>query len=490
MSCLVIRRTPLAAMLGASALALAACSGADALSSDKTTVVQAGSPEPTTPSTPASTPVTTAPGTYATMSPHWGNIRVQVSDYRIGYIGDATARTSEYTWTAGHFDAVTLDYNDTRGMAAYRQLNPNASVMRYALNLTTIIPGDEKDNTTTTYYHDMQAWYAKHPEYKLETAFLHDGAKCAPAAATEACRVVIQIWATRRWVVNPADAGLRAYQGQRLAGAAADADGLFLDEHSAADIADPLASFKVAEYPDLNVYLRDMVSMVAAEKAAVGTKILALNTSNYTTSWEAQLVAAAKAAHMEAINSAFSAEMEKRWTFIETALAAGARLEMPAGGTAPSGYSAGNSATAAARQHLFELASYYMVMPAAQDRLFFNPGVKWSTDFASQWLKAIETDIGAPTAGRKVIAEGKDGTGHAYRVWSRDYDRALVVARPVVSWDGQQFGDESKATVTLPSGDQYRPLQADGTLGAAVTTIALRTGEAAILIKASRTGTN
>jgi hypothetical protein len=434
-------------------------------------------------------PTTTPPADagYQAVSPHWPHIRVQVSDYRIGYQSDAV-RAAEYPWSAQHFDLVTLDYADSRSVAEYRALNPGAKLVRYAMNWTMVKPGQESPTVAVAYYAHMQAWYAKHPEYAIESAFLHDATLCAAGSApTEACRLTHHIWTQDRWVVNPGDAGLRAYQRARLAELAADADGVFLDEHSGPEIYDALAKYTIVEYRDLAVYMKDLVAEVAGIRAGLGAKLLNLNTAEYTSEWDAQLVLAAGGAHGEGLNNALSSEMEKRWSFIERVTAGGARLEMLPGTRTPAEYTAGNSPSAEARRRLFELTSYYLVRPASIEQLVFNPGVRWDQPFQGQWLKAIDTDVGTPAAPRRVVAEGTDPSGTAYRVWGREYDNAVVVARPVIEWSAQQaYDDGTKVTVSLPAGDAYLPLQADGTIGAPCHSIELRASEAAILLKQSR----
>ncbi len=48
------------------------------------------------------------------------------------------------------------------------------------------------------------------------------------------------------------------------------------------------------------------------------------------------------------------------------------------------------------------------------------------------------------------------------------------------------YVDGTAVTIPLPTTDQWLPLNADGTLGAAVTSVTLRNVEAAILVKKSR----
>jgi hypothetical protein len=65
-------------------------------------------------------------------------------------------------------------------------------------------------------------------------------------------------------------------------------------------------------------------------------------------------------------------------------------------------------------------------------------------------------------------------------------DRALIVVRVNQGWGAHSYIDGTAVTIPLPTTDQWLPLHADGTLGAAVTSVTLRNVEAAILVKGSR----
>ena len=443
---------------------------------------------------PAGLPGENLPGLYGGYAPagipHWPHLRTQMSDYRIQYLADASARTREYAWSAAHFDRIVLDAGDPRSVAEYRRLLPQAELYRYVLTWTVPQPvaGSSRE-LGTTYYAHMQAWYTRHPEYRLEDAFLHDAAKCGIASRSPTCRIAVHIWRTDRWVVNPGDAGLRGYDRERLAQVVADADGLFVDEHSSGDMADRLKPVPLLEYADWALYERDIVQLLREARAALGTsKRLLINTFNYTDAWDVEMAAAAGGAHAEALNNPIFPEMENRWKYVESVLAAGASMNvLPDRGALPVTYTSGGSATPTARRRMWELASFYLVAPPQPGLLFLNSlGDSWSEPFATSWSRAVEADIGLPTAGRTIIAEGRDPTARAYRVWGRDYTRALVLVRPVVDWNMTTYGDETGIEIDLPTGERFRPLNADGGLSPAVQRVLLRAGEAAILIKENR----
>jgi hypothetical protein len=102
-------------------------------------------------------------------------------------------------------------------------------------------------------------------------------------------------------------------------------------------------------------------------------------------------------------------------------------------------------------------------------------------------VPAAAYDVGRPTARWTRLATGLDPSNPrlAYRVYARSYEKALVVYRPLSSGGPRggkgTLGNESATRHEL--GATYRPLQADGSLGAPLTNIVLRNGEGAVLIR-------
>jgi hypothetical protein len=146
----------------------------------------------------------------------------------------------------------------------------------------------------------------------------------------------------------------------------------------------------------------------------------------------------------------------------------------------------GNSGTPAQRMKMWELASYYMVVPSTPDNLTLQLENSWNAPYSSLWLRAQEANIGHPVSARVLASRGTDPAAQDYAVYTRDMDRALVIMRVNQGWGSHTYTDGTAVTIPLPTTDQWVPLNADGTLGSPITSVTLRNVEAAILIKKSR----
>ena len=70
-------------------------------------------------------------------------------------------------------------------------------------------------------------------------------------------------------------------------------------------------------------------------------------------------------------------------------------------------------------------------------------------------------------------------------MFSRSYEHALVLFKPLSYAQGKGEGTLNDQTATTHQlGGNYRRVNADGSLGAVIASIALRNGEGAVLIKA------
>src|SRR5439155_11314774 len=117
----------------------------------------------------------------------------------------------------------------------------------------------------------------------------------------------------------------------------------------------------------------------------------------------------------------------------------------------------------------------------------FNGGNEPATSWTRHWFDAIQYDVGRPQGDWSVFASGTDPANAAlgYKVYQRSYTNALVLYKPLSYTRTVGTGTLADNTATTHQlNGTYRPLQADGTLGAPTTSVTLRNGEGAILIKA------
>ncbi len=138
------------------------------------------------------------------------------------------------------------------------------------------------------------------------------------------------------------------------------------------------------------------------------------------------------------------------------------------------------------------LASYYTIQNANTVMLVRND-YKTGNAF---WADAWTYDIGTASGNTYRFASGTDGwTGcdpsisQPWIVLGRQYSNALVLWRGV-PWRWQQtacWDIDAKTAKIITLGGTYKPLNADGTLGPAITTIDLKNWEGAVLIKSSGT---
>jgi hypothetical protein len=149
-------------------------------------------------------------------------------------------------------------------------------------------------------------------------------------------------------------------------------------------------------------------------------------------------------------------------------------------------YSSGDSASCIQQQHLSTMAD-----PPA------SSVYSWT-----RWFPAMGVDIGTPDpsglngGARMVEAPWKKGGSPDYisgqshgtcdasgcsDLWRRDFTQALVLFRPWKNTLSEAELDTPSQSIAL--GGTYYPLSADGTIGGGVTSVALRGGEGAILMK-------
>ncbi|MEP7066717.1 MAG: Ig-like domain-containing protein [Gemmatimonadota bacterium] len=438
-------------------------------------------PAPAPAPAPITAPVTTTPSSagtlfsgYTNISKHWPHIRTMMTDFYYSWTD------AERTWAGAHYD-LAMSGSGT----SWNTVNPTVGHLPYTLEWTVLIPGTAKEGLTTGYYSDMVAWFKAH-SMNVETAFLH----AAGARRDSAGRAVATIWGSRRWMINPADAGALQYQMDRYSRIVANEGGAFVDEASSGDMLTRISN--TIEYPTSATFTAPQSAAFAAVKRAMGGKVLMINTAEYRTDFDRANALAAGSVHMEMINNPLTPDMPGRWQWIESLTSSGVLVDMvtlystASANNMAATFPKGNYATSAQRMKMWELASYYMAVSSTPDNLALQLENSWSVPYSSVWLKAQEANVGHPVAARVLSSRGTDPLGQTYEVYTREMDRALVIARVNQGWGSHSYLDASAVRIPLPTTDVWLPLLADGTLGAPVTSVSLRNVEAMVLVKKSR----
>lgn len=133
------------------------------------------------------------------------------------------------------------------------------------------------------------------------------------------------------------------------------------------------------------------------------------------------------------------------------------------------------------------LAMYYLLADPNLSFLMINGGQEPSSSWTRHWTEAIRYNVGKPLGDYKLAAEGNDpsNTSLRYKVYSREYQNALVMYKPLAYTKGVNGTLADNTATTHQLNGSYRVLKNDGTLGPLITSIRLRNGEGVTLVKAS-----
>ena len=138
------------------------------------------------------------------------------------------------------------------------------------------------------------------------------------------------------------------------------------------------------------------------------------------------------------------------------------------------------------RFQIAALADYYLL--AIPNRSFFQFDGDTTGNWQNHFFPAITYDVGQPTEAPGPSSQRARSLelGCHIQGLSADYSNALVLYKPLSFQNWNTTASTGDATATTHQlGGTYCPLQADGSLGAPITSITLDNGEGAILIKAS-----
>jgi hypothetical protein len=285
-----------------------------------------------------------------------------------------------------------------------------------------------------------------------------------------------------RFATNPASTAYRAwaadYATRFLTGNPYDSV-LFVDNSGGAS---PVGNASVAE--TATNYATDYATLLNGVGQAITPKWILANTAGGGTS--ADSVAQHVQAYFEEFEIRPLAHTYQQFESVAATLAERAALTAPSPLAVLDSLPTNGSPTDA-RTQLATLAYYYLVADPKTTFLDFFGGYAPATSWSQHWSAAAAYDIGQPTGTWSQFATGSDPLNSAltYKVYQRTFGNALVFYKPLsTDSTGTVLGSLSSATTHALNGT-YRPLLADGTLGAAVTSVTLRNGEGAILIKVS-----
>jgi hypothetical protein len=476
---------PLFALLAVTSGPVCAQQGTPARSADSTGTALSGS-SPVVNAAPSlgAAPVSASGGRLVeprSESPHFDFIRRTFTDFC--YCWDDSRDSRD--WSAQHYDLIM-----SGNLGAWKELNPRVTTLRYALLVSTLDEANkDKPSINGKFLDDMRRWYAKHPEFKMEDAFLH---KPGDGSADSASRLNPHIWASNRFVGNPNDPGWRAYSIDRMKWIAKDSDvgGIFLDEIDRGTAAKAYKDSREFQGADSTVWQNALVSLIAEIRKAIAPKMLQINAAGYSgRDWEKALGAAAGSVHLETLNRA-TQELPSVWDVVDwyldhdvytdfVGLETWSDLARP---SMAKRYPGGDYASPPLRGKMVQLASYYMVVPSDPQRLGVQ--IENVRGFVpdSVAMRVMEYDIGHPVGERRVVINERDPLGQRARVYRRDFDHAIVLIRPVAYWADTVMTNETKVKVPLPDGGPWLRVEPDGTT-IPVTDLWLRNSDAVILVR-------
>ncbi|MBN9522246.1 hypothetical protein J0H58_27630 [bacterium] len=294
-------------------------------------------------------------------------------------------------------------------------------------------------------------------------------------------RLFYPFYGQMRFVTNPSGAAVRKWAADyhvRLLDENPLADGIFMDNATGklpfegTPVLEATASFST-----------DSGSLIAAVNRAIAPKWVMVNTAGGRDT--ADGIVAGSAA---AIEEFLIRPLSHSWTeFGDTANLVARRLNTDGDPfVVIDSRSDGGSATDP-RTQIATLAYYYLLADPDRSMLMFYGGESPSTSWTQHWSEAVRVDVGKPEGAFREFATGKDPLSPSltYKVFARDYENALVLYKPLSYTQGIGEGtrnDQTKTTHQL--GGNYRQVNADGTLGPVISSITLRNGEGAVLVKA------
>ena len=316
--------------------------------------------------------------------------------------------------------------------------------------------------------------------------YLNDAEYAGRAAGKDArfvyeSRLFYPYYGQMRFVTDPSPSAVRKWAADyhaRLLDANPLADGIFMDN---ANGNLPFQGVSVLE--PTTTFSADSGALIAAVSRKIAPRWVLANTSGGVAS--ADPIASGSAGVFEEY---VLRPLSANWSEVgDVANLVARRLATPGSPyVVLDSYPEGGSMTDP-RTQLGALAYYYLVADPERTMLMFFGGAAPASTWLQHWTQAAAVNVGKPSAAMGLFASGTDPANAAltYKVFSRAYENALVLYKPLSYAQGKPEGGTGNNTATVhPLNGRYRAVNADGSLGAVVTSVTLRNGEGAVLIKA------
>jgi len=295
-------------------------------------------------------------------------------------------------------------------------------------------------------------------------------------------RIFYPFYGQMRFAVNPAPDAIKAWNidyHRRVLTQNPLADGLFLD-NSHGKL--PFAGTPVQE--SVTAFTQDYSALVASLTRAIAPKWTVSNTAGSIA--EGDPVAKASTAAFEEFAIRPNSSNWSQVQHIAGLIARRLNADNPSPYVIVDTHS-GHLPTNDPRSQIGSLAYYYLLADPDKTFLMFNGGQSPAAPWNEVWVPAAAVDVGRPTGSMTTWATGNDpqNTRLRYQVLRRDYQNAITLFKPLSYTLGVGTGTTADATATVHQlGGNYRRLNVDGTRGPVITSLSLRGGEGAVLMRA------
>ena len=428
-----------------------------------------------------------------------------------------------------NFEATHLDmaHGSATDLQEIKKRNPAVFMVKYRLLETALVGTEEREleafcRSRSLPVEDAYLHYSDDTQMKVpKRSYLVKGWGSGTASKRSESRMRTAIWGSERLVYNPGSPCVHQFMIARSLQDLSEShggfhyDGIFIDEIGPPDWvsesgAPPpvLSGGRIAEYSNhtreevssAGLYLRDLVGLVndislALKSASGGHSLFYLNTASYNTAAIMQLGLAGDGLLTEGLSSegaSYSPRGEALLWDNAKKLASAEKIYVftQANPNPPKGnFDSGNYPSPADRHEMYSLASYWMAKQG--DSTYYSLRYRWQ-QVSSFWVKAQEYDIGEPRGDYYLWNENTstgDSLHQKYRIYRRDYTKAVILFRTRYDWNEANNKDMSAKSETYDLRGTYRVLYSSGSLGPPVSQIALSLGEGVVLIPASAAGT-